>query len=98
MPSQKPRLNITLDDDIKEVLIRLSKLQNKPQAAIVNEYLREMYPFLVSLADALEDVENKKSAFPNLIKMSAEINKRAMTVNSDMSDMLSQVGWVNKDD
>ena len=74
MPSQKPRLNITLDDDIKEVLIRLSKLQNKPQAAIVNEYLREMYPFLVSLADALEDVENK-SAFPHLIKMSAEINK-----------------------
>ena len=30
--------------------------------------------------------------------MSAEINKRAMTVNSDMSDILSQVGWVNKDD
>ena len=63
MPSQKPRLNITLDDDIKEVLIRLSKLQNKPQAAIVNEYLREMYPFLVSLANALEDVENKKVLF-----------------------------------
>ena len=91
MPSQKPRLNITLDDDIKEVLIRLSKLQNKPQAAIVNEYLREMYPFLVSLADALEDVENKKSAFPHLIKMSAEINKRAMTVNSDMSDIFHRL-------
>ena len=42
--------------------------------------------------------KTKKSAFPHLIKMSAEINKRAMTVNSDMSDMLSQVGWVNKDD
>ena len=79
-------------------MIRLSKLQNKPQAAIVNEYLREMYPFLVSLADALKMWKTKKSAFPHLIKMSAEINKRAMTVNSDMSDMLSQVGWVNKDD
>ena len=44
MPSQKPRLNLTLDDDVKEVLSRLSVLMKQPQASIVNGYLRDMYP------------------------------------------------------
>ena len=63
MPSQKPRLNLTLDDDVKEVLARLSMLMKQPQATIVNGYLREMYPLLVGLADALEDAENKKKKY-----------------------------------
>ena len=63
MPSQKPRLNLTLDDDVKEVLSRLSVLMKQPQASIVNGYLRDMYPALVGLADALQDAENKKAYY-----------------------------------
>jgi hypothetical protein len=87
MPSQKPRLNLTLDNDVKEVLSRLSFLMKQPQASIVNGYLRDMYPALVGLADALEDAENKKSVLPHLAKMSAMANQQIGVMNSEMSEL-----------
>ena len=92
MPSQKPRLNLTLDNDVKEVLSRLSVLMKQPQASIVNGYLRDMYPALVGLADALEDAQNKKNMLPHLAKMSAMANQQLGVMNNEMSDLLSQVG------
>ena len=91
MPSRKPRLNLTLDDDVKEVIARLSVLMNEPQASIVNGYLRDMYPALVSLADALEDAQNKKNMLPHLAKMSAMANQQLGVMNNEMSDLMSQI-------
>ena len=67
-------------------------LMKQPQATIVNGYLREMYPLLVGLADALEDAENKKSVLPHLAKMSAMANQQIGVMNSEMGDLMSQVG------
>ena len=92
MPTQKARLNLTLDDDVKEVIARLSVLMKQPQASIVNGYLRDMYPALVGLADALEDAEKKKSVLPHLAKMSAMANQQLGVMNNEMSDLMSQIG------
>lgn len=92
MPSQKPRLNLTLDDDVKEVLARLSMLMKKPQASIVNEMLRNAYPTFVGLADALEDAEKKKSILPHLAKISAMANQQVGVMNTEMSEFMSQIG------
>ena len=37
MPSQKPRLNLTLDDDVLEIITRLAKVKRKSKAGMVNE-------------------------------------------------------------
>ena len=92
MPSRKPRLNLTLDDDVKEVIARLSVLMNEPQASIVNGYLRDMYPALVDMANAIEDVQNKKNALPYLARMTAMANQQVGVMNSEMSDLMSQIG------
>ena len=36
MPTQKPRLNLTLDDDLNETITRLAELMGKPKASLVN--------------------------------------------------------------
>ena len=59
----------------------------QPQASIVNGYLRDMYPLLVGLADALQDAENKKSVLPHLAKMSAMANQQIGVMNSEMSEL-----------
>ena len=65
MPSQKPRLNLTLDDDVLEIITRLAKVKRKSKAGMVNELLVDMMPVLVPIVEALEDVENKKNALPH---------------------------------
>ena len=32
MPTQKPRLNLTLDDDLNETITRLAELMGKPKS------------------------------------------------------------------
>ena len=92
MPSRKPRLNLTLDDDLKEVLGRLSVLMKKKKKRIVNEMLRNAYPAFVGLADALEDAEKKKSVLPHLAKISAMANQQVGVMNTEMSEFMSQIG------
>lgn len=95
MPSQKPRVALTLDDDLKNVIADLSDLTGKPQARIITDFLKETYPALVALRDALQDVKEKKNAIPHLAKMASYVNEQSAIVNSSMSDFYSKVG---KDD
>jgi predicted DNA-binding protein len=45
MPTTKKRINITVDDDIFEVLERLSKMRNEPVAGVGLELIEEALEF-----------------------------------------------------
>ena len=96
MPSRKPRLNLTLDDEVLEVITRLAHLMGKSKAGMVNELLVDMTPVLVDMANAIEDAQNKKNALPYLVKMSAMANQGTANINSDMADFLKQIDWVSE--
>ncbi len=53
MPSQKPRIALTVDDDLNELLEEISKLTKKPKATIITEFLVDIKPVLTDLRDAL---------------------------------------------
>lgn len=57
MATMKRRLFVTLEPELDVVLRRLSKLQKRPQAAIIREILMGGLPQLVQLADLLEQAE-----------------------------------------
>ena len=90
MPSQKPRINLTLDNELKDVLSDLSELMGKPQATIITDFLIEMYPALVGLRDALIDVRDKKNAVPHLAKMASYINEQAGVINGGMAEIYAK--------
>ena len=90
MPSQKPRLNLTLDDDLRAVIDRLADLMGKSRAGLVNDLLKEMHPALVDLAIALEAVKNKENILPHLAKMSVYANRETAVINNEMADLYSK--------
>lgn len=94
MPSQKPRLNLTLDDELKQVVADLSELTGKSQAGIITDFLKEAYPALVTLRDAYKDIKDQKNALPHLAKMSALASQKTSIINSEMSDLINQIDWV----
>ena len=69
MPSQKKRINLTVDEDMDVLLTELSALQGIPKTTLVYEYLEAMRPHMIEIRDAIRMVNEKKDPSPHLRKM-----------------------------
>lgn len=95
MPSQKPRINLTVDHELNELLQDLAVLMKKPKSTIIVDLLVDVTPMLIDLRDALQLAEQKKDIKPVLARMTASANIKASEMNNDM---LKQFDWVNDND
>lgn len=95
MPSQKPRIALTVDNDLNALLEDLSVLMKKPKSTIITDLLVDVTPMLIDLRDALQLAEQKKDIKPVLARMTASANIKASEMNNDM---LKQFDWVNDND
>lgn len=87
MPSQKARLNLTLDDDLQELIDDLSDLTKTPKARVITDLIRECYPALDMVRKSLKDIEAQKQALPHLARLSAHANIEMAKVNLQMADL-----------
>ena len=69
MTDRKPRINVTVDDDMNELLTALSKFEGKPKATLITQYLDMLRPHMVEIRDAIKMVNDKKDPSPQLRKM-----------------------------
>lgn len=83
MPTKKTRINLSVDDDMNELLIELAALQGIPKATLVTDYLEMLRPHLVEIRDAIRMVNEKKDPAPHLRKM-------LMNTQQDFLDVLKE--------
>lgn len=95
MTDRKPRINVTVDDDLNKLLEDLSVLMKKPKSTIITDLLVDITPMLTDLRDALQLAEQKKDIKPVLARMTATANIKTAEMNNDM---LNQFDWVNDND
>lgn len=95
MPSQKPRIALTVDNELNTLLEDLSVLMKKPKSTIITDLLVDVTPMLTDLRDALHLAEQKKDIKPVLARMTAKANIGTAEMNNDM---LNQFDWVNDND
>lgn len=69
MPSKKTRINLTVDDDMNELLTELADLQGIPKTTLVYEYLEAMRPHMIEVRDAIRLVNDKKDPSQHLRKI-----------------------------
>ena len=69
MPTKKTRINLSVDDDMNELLTALSKFEGKPKATLITDILEQMRPHLTDLLHAMELVEQKKDPSKVLNKL-----------------------------
>lgn len=69
MPSKKTRINLTVDEDMDNLLVELAALQGIPKTTLVYEYLEAMRPHMIEIRDAIRMVNEKKDPSPHLRKM-----------------------------
>lgn len=69
MPSKKTRINLTVDEDMDELLTELADLQGIPKTTLVYQYLEAMRPHMIEIRNAIRMVNEKKDPSPYLRKM-----------------------------
>ena len=73
MPTEKPRITISVTPATKAVLDRLQKVANKPASTFIAEVINEAAPLFDAMALAIEQSNEKKSeAFETLAGVLAQ--------------------------
>lgn len=100
MPSKKPRIIITVEPEVNDLLIDLYNLTGTPKATFVSDLLDEALPALFEVRDALRNLEDKKSTLPNVVNMLKLLGESNLKVNTEINEALNQIDWVedSKDD
>lgn len=98
MPTQKSRLNLTLDDDLQSVIDDIARITKTPKARIITDILRNAYPALDDLRNALVAVEQKKDVFPHLARISAFVNTETANLNGNMLNLAEMIAKGGKND
>lgn len=68
LPSQKPRVALTLPDDLNAVFDRIATLQAVPKTKIILELLTAYQPILEETLQALEKIEQDKENATKIAK------------------------------
>ena len=92
MPTQKPRIALTVPDDLNELLDNLSELMGKPKSTFIVEFLTDVQPLFQELYNSLSHAKEMKDNIPSLIRLTAMANQQVGVMNSEMSDLMSQIG------
>lgn len=95
MPSQKPRIALTVPDDLNELLDSLSKLTGEPKSTMITGFLVDMQPVLQEMENALIQAKQLKDSMPSLARLTALANSHTAVMNNEMSDLMSQIDWVD---
>lgn len=68
MPSRKPRVALTMPDDMNAVFDRIAELQGVPKTKIILELLTAYQPILEETLKALEKIEKDKDNAKQIAK------------------------------
>ena len=68
MPSQKPRVALTMPDDLNVLFDRISELNGTPKTKLIVELLQAYEPVLVEMLDTLEKIHADKENAQKIVK------------------------------
>lgn len=92
MPTQKPRIALTVPEDLNELLDNVSELMGKPKSTFIVEFLTDVQPLFQELYNSLSHAKEMKDNIPSLIRLTAMANQQVGVMNSEMSELMSQIG------
>ena len=88
MPSQRPRVALTMPDDLNAIFDRLAELQGIPKTKLIIELLDIYKPILNETIKALEKIEADKS---NAVQIAKEFGQ------SVLLDATASLGSISKE-
>lgn len=89
MPTKKTRINLTVEDDMNELLEELAILTGTPKTRLVMDFMNEIKPALVDMRDGLKLAKSTRQGLPVfLTDMVARANMGVAEMNKDFAEYL----------
>ena len=95
MQKQRNRVNLTLDDEIFNLLTELTSLSNKPKATIINELLADVKPHLKYSIELLSLLKDEKLT---MSQAKTFFNRNLADVSEQTADLLRTVNQEEDND
>lgn len=84
MATEKPRLSITFDPELYELICKLSDYHGISRSKLVNSYLVQLKPHLTELVKAFELIEDKKDPTPLFRSMILEAQQHLLNISKEV--------------
>ena len=86
MPSRKPRVALTMPDDLNALFDRISELNGIPKTKLIVELLQAYEPVLTEMLDTLEKIHADKENAQKIVKQFGQnLVTEAISILGDVS-------------
>lgn len=89
MPSRKPRVALTIPDDLNDLLDKVSDLSGTPKTKLIVEMLEQYFPVLEQVLSAMQQMKADKEKAPEIAKKFA--NEMLLDATSMVGDFSKEV-------
>lgn len=89
MPSRKPRVALTMPDDLNALFDRISELNGIPKTKLIVELLQAYEPVLTEMLDTLEKIHADKENSQKIVKQFGQ--NLVMQASSILGDVSKEV-------
>ena len=89
MPSRKPRVALTMPDDLNALFDGISHLNGTPKTKLIVELLQSYKPVLAEMLDALEKIHADKENAHKIVKQFGQ--NLLMEASSILGDVSKEV-------
>lgn len=89
MPSRKPRVALTMPDDLNALFDRISELNGTPKTKLIVELLQAYEPVLTEMLDTLEKIHADKENAQKIVKQFGQ--NLFMEASSILGDVSKEV-------
>lgn len=89
MPSRKPRVALTMPDDLNALFDRISELNGTPKTKLIVELLQAYEPVLTEMLDTLEKIHADKENAQKILKNFGQ--NLVMEASSILGDVSKEV-------
>ena len=89
MPSRKPRVALTMPDDLNALFDRISDLNGTPKTKLIVELLQAYEPVLTEMLDTLEKIHADKENAQKILKQFGQ--NLVMEASSILGDVSKEV-------
>lgn len=89
MPSRKPRVALTMPDDLNALFDRISELNGTPKTKLIVDLLQAYEPVLTEMLDTLEKIHADKENAQKIVKQFGQ--NLVMEASSILGDVSKEV-------
>lgn len=91
MTKQRNRIGLTVDDELDDLLNKLSALSDQPKTKIILDIVKDAQPYLEEIIKALEMAKNAKDS-RQPVTLLADLAKLANEQMNIINDEMAKIG------